>query len=182
MRRALIVGLLLAAAASVRAAAPADCWAQRKHGHRAEAQSCFESLARSNDAYLRAEGFWGLERWEDANQQFRIANQPENAKPLYKVRWGMLLHERFNDGEAADLFREALEKDPSNTEAYVGLAAVSAESFSEKAAAYVLKAIELDPKLAEAHELLADLALANDDRDMAAAEADKAIALENDAL
>ncbi len=33
-----------------------------------------------------------------------------------------------------------------------------------------------------AHELLADLALANDDRETAAAEADKAIALENDAL
>ncbi len=182
MKRAFISALLLAAVASARAAVPADCWAQRKHGHRAEAQACFESLARSNDAYLRAEGFWGLERWDDANQQFRIATQPDNAKPLYKVRWGMLLHERFNDGEAADLFREALAKDPSNAEAYVGLATVSAESFSEKAAAYASKAIELDPKLAEAHELLADLALANDDRDMAAAEADKAIALENDAL
>ena len=182
MTRALILASLLAATAAARAAAPADCWAQRKHGHRAEAQSCFESLARSNDAYQRAEGMWGLERWEDANQQFRIATQPENARPLYKVRWGMLLHERFNDGEAADLFREALAKDPSNAEAYIGLATVSAESFSEKAAAYALKAVELDPRLADAHELLADLALANDDRDMAAAEADKAIALENDAL
>ena len=182
MRRTLILAMLLMAVASVRAVTPADCWTQRKHGHRAEAQSCFESLARSNDAYLRAEGFWGLERWEDANQQFRIATQPANAKPLYKVRWGMLLHERFNDGDAADLFREALSKDPANAEAYVGLAAVSAESFSEKAAAYTLKAIELDPKLAEAHELLADLALANDDHDMAAAEADKAMALESDAL
>ena len=183
MRRTLILAILLASVASVAVSAtPDDCWAQRKHGHRAEAQSCFESLARSNDAYLRAEAFWGLQRWDDANQQFRIATQPENAKALYKVRWGMLLHERFNDGEAADLFREALAKDPSNAQAYVGLATVSAESFSEKAAAYALKAIELDPRLAAAHELLADLALANDDRDMAAAEADKAIALENDAL
>ena len=41
---------------------------------------------------------------------------------LYKVRWGMLLHERFNDTDAADLFREALAKDPTNAEAYVGLA------------------------------------------------------------
>ncbi len=59
---------------------------------------------------------------------------------------------------------------------------MSAESFNGKAAEYAMKAIELDPKLAEAHELLADLALANDDRETAAAEADKAIALENDAL
>ena len=44
------------------------------------------------------------------------------------------------------------------------------------------KAIELDPKLAEAHEEMADLALANDDPQTATAEADKAIALEGDAL
>jgi cellulose synthase operon protein C len=182
MTRALIPIILLAASVSANAVAPADCWAQRKHGHRAEAQVCFESLARSGDAYTRAEGLWGLEQWEQANEQFRLATQSQNSKPFYKVRWGMLLHERFNDGEAADLFREALAKDPSNAEAYLGMATVSAESFSGEAAHYALKAIELDPKLAEAHELLADLALANDDRDMAAAEADKAIALESDAL
>jgi tetratricopeptide (TPR) repeat protein len=182
MTRSLIFVVLLAAAASAYAAVPSDCWAQRKHGHSTEARACFATLARSGDAYTRAEGLWGLEEWEQANEQFRLATQPESSKPLYKVRWGMLLHERFNDGEAADLFREALAKDPSNAEAYVGFATVSAESFSGKATMYVLKAIELDPKLAEAHEVLADLALANDDRDMAAAEADKAIALESDAL
>jgi tetratricopeptide (TPR) repeat protein len=182
MRRLLIVGLLLASSALARSAAPADCWTQRKHGHRAEAQTCFESLTRSSDAYARAEGHWGLEQWEPANEQFRLATQPENSKPLSKVRWGMLLHERFNDGEAADLFREALSKDPSNAEAYVGLALVSAESFNGKAAAHATKAIELDPKLADAHEVLADLALANDDLELATSEADKAIALESDAL
>jgi tetratricopeptide (TPR) repeat protein len=182
MRRVLILILVFAAAASARAAAPADCRVQQKHGHRNEAQACFQALTRSSDAYTRAEGYWGLEQWKDANEQFRLATQSENSKPIYKVRWGMLLHERFNDGEAADLFREALGKDPSNAEAYLGLATVSAESFSGKAAEYALRAIQLDPRLAEAHELLADLALANDDREMAAAEADKAIALENDAL
>ena len=185
MTRALIAVLLLAAASAHAAAladTPAACWAQRKHGHSTEAHACFESLARSGDACTRAEGLWGLEQWEQANEQFRLATQPENAKPLCKVRWGMLLHERFNDGEAADLFREALAKDPSNAEAYVGLATVSAESFSGKAAEYAMKAIEIDPKLAEAHELLSDLALANDDRDTSASEADKAIALESDAL
>ena len=37
--------------------------------------------------------------------------------------------------------------------------------FDGHAAEYAAKAIALDPKLAEAHELMADLALANDDRD-----------------
>src|SRR5207248_1989452 len=115
-------------------------------------------------------------------EQFRLATQPANSKALYKVRWGMLLHDRFNNPQAADLFREALAKEPSNGEAYLGLATVSAVGFDGKAVEYVAKAIELDPKLAEAHELMADLALENDDRDAAVAEADKALALDKDAL
>ena len=173
---------LLACAISAGAAVPADCWMQQKHGHRTEATACFESLTRSAGAYDRAEGFWGLEDWEQANEQFRLATQPPDSKALYKVRWGILLHERFNDADAAGLFREALAKDPSNAQAYVGLAMVSAGGFDGNAAEYLSKAINLDPKLAEAHELMADIALANDDRDAAAKEADKAMALENDAL
>jgi tetratricopeptide (TPR) repeat protein len=179
---AVIPAFLLACAVSVRAAVPADCWVQRRHGRQAEAAACFDTLTRSGDPYYRAEGFWGLEEWEQANEQFRLATQPANSKALYRVRWGMLLHERFNDADAAGLFREALAKDPSNAAAYVGLAAVSADGFDGTAAEYLQKAMAFDPKLAEAHELMADVALANDDRNMAAAEADKAIALENDAL
>ena len=164
------------------AAVPADCWLLRKHGHRMEAQACFDGLTRSSEAYARAEGFWGLEEWEQANQQFRLATQAANSKAVYKVRWGMLLHERFNNPEAAGLFREALAKEPSNGEAYLGLAIVSADGFDGKATEYAAKAIELDPKLVGAHELMANLALENDDRDLAVAEADKALALDKDAM
>src|SRR6267154_242594 len=164
------------------AAAPADCWSLRKHGHRPEAQACFDGLTHSGDAYTRAEGFWGLEEWDQANQQFRLATQPANNKAIYKVRWGMLLHERFNNPEAADLFSEALAREPSNGEAYLGLAIVSADGFDGKATEYAAKAIELDPKLVGAHEMMANLALENDDRDLAVAEADKALALDKDAM
>ena len=179
---ALLSAMLVTCFTSAYAAAPADCWTARKHGHDAEAHACFEALTRSSEAYFRAEGFWGLEEWDRANEQFRLATQPADSKPLYKVRWGLLLHNRFNEKEAADLFTEALQKDPSNAAAYVGLARVSADAFDGKAAALLEKAIALDPKLAEPHELMAELALENDDRDAAAAEANKAIALERDAL
>jgi len=183
MRRLLaIFAFVLLGVSFACAATPSDCWSLRKHGATAKAQDCFEALTRSANAYERAEGFWGLEEWEQANSEFRLATQPAGSKLHYKVRWGMLLHERFNDSDAADLFREALAKDPSNAEAYVGLALVSADTFDGHAAEYAVKAIALDPKLADAHELLADLALANDDRTAAAAEADKAIALESDAF
>ena len=139
MHRATTFAILLACTATVRAAAPSDCWSLRKHGHEPQAQSCFDALTHSTDAYERAEGFWGLEQWEQANAQFRLATAPENSKPIYKVRWGMLLHERFNDSDAASLFREALEKDQSLAEAYIGLAQVSAEGFDGHAAEYAVE-------------------------------------------
>jgi cellulose synthase operon protein C len=180
--RTVIPALALACALPVGAAAPADCWTLRKHGHAAEEKACFETLTRSREAYFRAEGFWGLEEWDQSNEQFRLATRPANSKALYKVRWGMLLHERFNDLDAAGLFREALAKDPSSAEAYLGLGMVFADGFDGKAVAYLAKAMELAPNLAEPHELMAEVALTNDDPDAAVAEADKAIALEDDAL
>ena len=173
---------LLLLGTTAAAAAPADCWQMRKHGHEAEARRCFNQLTQSQEEAVRAEGFWGLGEWDNANEQFRLATRSADSKPIYKVRWGMLLHERFNDREAADLLREALEKDPSNVDAYLGLAIVSSASFDGKATFYLAKALTLDPKRADAHELLASVALENDDRDVALAEADKAIALESDAL
>ena len=175
-----IPSILLLGALPLCAAAPSDCWKLRKTGR--DAQQCFNQLTQSSNAYDRAEGFWGLEQWDQANAQFRTATESANSPALYKARWGMLLHERFNNSDAADLFREALEKDPSSAQAYFGLATLSADSFDGRAAQNASKALTLDPRLAEAHELLADVALINDDRDTAAAEADKAIATSPDAL
>jgi tetratricopeptide (TPR) repeat protein len=177
-----IVALLICCAAAAHAAVPADCWALRKHGHSAEAQTCFDGLTQSSDTYNRAEGFWGLEEWQQAGDQFELALKLTKSPAIWRVRYGMLLHERFNNTDAAKLYEEALQMNPKNAEAYVGLAVLSAEGFDDKAEDYLTKAIDLDPKLAEAHEWMADLALANDDTDMAVAEADKAIALESDAL
>lgn len=172
----------LLCASVAHAATPASCWTMRKHGQRTQAEECFSQLTKSGNAYDRAEGFWGLEDWTAANEQFRDATQPAGAPALYKVRWGMLLHERFNNKEAADLFGEALAKDPDNAAAYFGLATVSAEDYNGKASEYLVKAEALDPKMAAAHELAAKIALENDNRDLAAAEANKALTLEDDAL
>lgn len=168
--------------ASARASTPGECRTMVKHGHRSEAQTCFESLVRSNDPYLRAEGYWGLEQYQQANEEFRIANARPDSPALYRVRWGFLLHERFNNAEAADLFKEALQKDPKNADAYLGLAVLSADGYDGKANEYTMKALELAPHLVQAHELLANLALENNATKDAAAEADQALALSPDAM
>ena len=119
------------------AASPESCRTLRKHGQRAQAEACFTQLTRSSDAYMRAEGFWGLEDWTNANDSFRAASVGASAQALYKVQWGMLFHERFNNPEAVNLFREAIAQDPNNAAAYLGLATVSAEEYDGKASEYL---------------------------------------------
>jgi cellulose synthase operon protein C len=179
-RAAYIAATLLACALPAFAATPTECWKLRKAGH--NAQPCFEQLTQSSPAYERAEGYWGLEQWDQANAQFRLATQLENSPAHYKVRWGELLHQRFNNSDAAGLFRETLAKDPNSADAYLGLATLAADNFDGRASDYANKALALDQKLTAAHELLADVALINDDRDTALAEADKALAIQQDSL
>ncbi|HVB57039.1 MAG TPA: tetratricopeptide repeat protein [Candidatus Acidoferrales bacterium] len=164
------------------AATPNDCHTLRMHGHLAEAQACYQSLTLSRDPYLRAEGDWGLERYEDANNEFRAAVAQNDSSAMIRVRWGRLLHERFNNTDAEGLFKEALQRDPNNAQAYLGLALVSADGFDEKAVEWTTKALQLDPKLVEAHELMANLALEDSDTQTAVAQADDAIKLSPDAL
>src|ERR1700730_7115443 len=161
---------------------PDACHTLRKHGQQAEAKSCYESLVRTNSRNLRAEGYWGLKQYDQANEEFRIATAQPDSDPLYKVRWGMLLHQRFNNTDAVGLFQEALQKDPKDAQAYLGLAIVSADGFDGKAKDYVSQALVLDPKLVEAHEFAANLALEDADAEHALKEADAALALSPDAL
>jgi tetratricopeptide (TPR) repeat protein len=184
LKAALLCSVIFAGAQAAWGAAttPDDCSTLRKHGQKADARSCYETLSQQRDPYLRAEGYWGLRMYQDASDQFRLAVEQSDANALYRVRWGRLLHERFNNSEANNLFKEALERDPKNAQAYLGLALVSADGFDQSAIRWDDKAIELDPGLAEAHELKANLALEDSDTAGAIKEADQAIELSGDSL
>jgi cellulose synthase operon protein C len=179
---AVVCAACLASASLARSATLEDCQSLRKHGRRADAQKCYESLTTARDPYLRAEGFWGVELYEDANNAFRIAADTSPANAMIRVRWGRLMHERFNNTEADNLFNEALQRDPKSAQAYYGLALVSADGFDNKAIEYTKKAIELDPKLYEAHELMASLLLEDSDETKAFDEADTALKISPEAL
>jgi tetratricopeptide (TPR) repeat protein len=180
--RAVVCAACFSFASLAWGATPEGCQALRKHGHRPEAQKCYESLTTARDPFLRAEGFWGLEQYEEANNQFRLATEQSPANAMIRVRWGRLMHERFNNTEADKLFGEALQRDSKNAQAYYGLALVSADGFDSKAVEFASKAIELDPKLYEAHELLANLRLEDNDEAKAFEEADAALKSSPEAL
>ena len=88
----------------------------------------------------------------------------------------------FNPSQAKELFDEALEIEPKNAAATLGLALVASDGFESKAVEFAQKAIELDPKLVEAQELLARLALEDNNPEKATVEADKAIAMSAESL
>jgi tetratricopeptide (TPR) repeat protein len=180
--------LVLAAAASASAcwaapapaagtATPEGCRALRLHGKKSEATACFEALARSGDAYMMAEGLWGLKDYEQAKKAFEVAIAQPKSPALWRVRYGMLFHERFNNQDAVSLYNEALAQDPKNAQAYLQLAIVSADGFNDKAMEYAAKAIAADPKLAAAYEFLANQALEDSKPGDAVKNADTAIAL-----
>lgn len=130
---------------------------------------CF--AAQAQDPAALAETYWKQGRYEDANNSFRIAvrNSPRNA--ALRVRWGRLLLERFNPGAASGLFGEALEIQKDYPPALLGLALVAAENFDQKAIELSQKALEKDPDLVEARELLANMLLEDGSTVAARAEA-----------
>ncbi len=181
----LVCGAFSVAPPSRAAVPPAEvrqCLTQHLHGQEAAAQKCFGALTRAGAPYLRAEGAWGVADYDAANNEFRAAVAQADGNALYRTRWGELLHERFNNSDAVGLFNEALQRDPKDAQAMLGLARVSADGFDDQAVGWANKALAADPQLAPAHELLADLALEDNQPELAAREADTALALDAQSL
>jgi tetratricopeptide (TPR) repeat protein len=126
----------------------------------------------------QAEAFWKARRFQEANDAFRalVAQNPKN--PDYKVRWGRLYLDHSQPSDALDLFNEALELKKDHAGALLGLALVAADNFEGVAAGLAHRALASDPKLVEAQELLARLALEDNDTAKATEEAKKALAID----
>lgn len=183
MRRLTVVaGAVVLCCAITRASTLDDCRALRDHGERAKARACFASLAQSGDPFLKAEGLWGLGDYQGANGQFQIAYREQPKSPLVREQWGELYLDHYQPGDAARLFEEALEIDPNDAQAYLGMARVAAEGYDPKAIVFAREALKRDPKLAQAHALLGYLALEDSNPKQAAAEAQQALAISKESL
>jgi tetratricopeptide (TPR) repeat protein len=142
-------------------------------------------LAVSAQTLDQAMALWHARDFVSANEIFRelVKQHPERLE--YKVLWGRMYMDYgdHNDlGMAADMFKEVLQVDKNNAGALLGLALLAADVYDGGAEKLARAAIEADPKLLEAQELLARLALEDNDDAKATTEARKALAIDPNAV
>ena len=174
--------VLLAVGAATAADPVSTCRGLDRHGKRNEAKSCFQNLAKGSNPAHRAEALWALGDFEGANNEFKLAVAQQGKNPDIRARWGRLFLERFNPAEAQNLFKEALEIDAKHPGATFGMALVASEGFESKAVEFAQRALEIDPRMLEAQELLAKLALEDNNEPKAIEEVDKALKISPEAL
>ncbi len=162
-------------------AAVKPCADLHLHGD-ARAAACYEKLTHSADLAVAAEGYWGIRNYKSANDLFRDAVKAKPKDPALRVRWGYLYWDHWQPSTAGDLFQEALEIDEKYAPAVIGMAELAAEGYSNRAVEFAKHALELDPKAFEAEEVLARVALEDNNEAKAREEAKKAVDLSPDAL
>ncbi len=144
---------------------------------RLSAAALLVALALPGQTPEQAESLRKARRYSDANEVFKALEKKDPKDPAVKVAWGRLMLEHWQPDIATDLFNEALELKKDCAPAYLGLALVAADSFAN-AAEFAKKALTIDPKLLEAQELMARLALEDNDNAKAAEEAHKALEID----
>jgi tetratricopeptide (TPR) repeat protein len=96
----------------------------------------------------------------NANALFRAASG-SGSNPALDTAWGLLFLDKYNYPEAVKSFQQALAADPEWAPAHAGLARTLAEDDPPAASAAATRALEIDPHLADAELLLAQLDLDN---------------------
>ena len=138
---------------------------QKRLGDTAAASQALTVLFRQSEgdpaSLLRAgRAAAALGRAREAQSLYRSAAAAGPA-PAIDTAWGMLFLEKYNRAEAVKSFQQALAQDPNWAPALAGLARALTEDDPPAAAAAAAKALEIDPLLADAELLLAELELDN---------------------
>jgi cellulose synthase operon protein C len=162
-------------------AAVKPCAEMRLHGNPGTT-ACYEKLTHSTDLAVAAEGYWGIRNFKSANDLFRDAVKAKPKDPALRVRWGYLYLDHWQPETAGDLFNEAMQIDEKYVPALIGLAELAAEGYSTRAIEFSKHALELDPKAYQAEEVLARVALEDNNEAKAKEEAKKAVDISPDAL
>lgn len=140
----------------------------QRTGRSQAATAHFERLFRQSttgaadaDSLFRgARAAHALGRVHDANALFRAA-VGSGTHPAIETAWGDLFAYTQEYDDAAKSYQQALKADPKWAPAHVGMARAIADDNPPAAAAGAAKALGIDPELASAHLLLAQLDLDN---------------------
>jgi tetratricopeptide (TPR) repeat protein len=178
---ALLSGLPLLAQAPATPKEALPCEALRHKGDPAN-RDCYQRLTRSSDPAIAAEGFWGIGDYNSANVSFRAAVKLRDSDPAPRVRWGRMYLDHWQADIASGLFAEALKINENYAPALLGAALVAGEEFQGAAIKSAEKALAADPKLYEAHEIIARVHLEDADPKKAAEAANAALKIYPEAL
>ena len=138
---------------------------QQRLGRTADASPVLNTIYRQSPedpvSRLRAaRAASALGRAREANGLFHAA-AAFGPDPAVDTGWGLLFLEKYNRPEAVKSFKQALSRDDLWAPAHAGLARTLAEDNPPAAAAAAQRALEIDPHLADAELLLAELDLDN---------------------
>jgi tetratricopeptide (TPR) repeat protein len=116
-----------------------------------------------------------LGAFQDANAFFRSANRLVPQDALINLAWGELFLEKYNRADAMKSFQAALEADPANVAATLGVARIALEENPPAAKEALERALKTNPGSVPAHLLSAASALDDRKRDEARASIAKAL-------
>jgi tetratricopeptide (TPR) repeat protein len=136
----------------------------------------------ASNLLAQAEALWRAHNFTAAGAAFEALLKSDPTNAAYKVRYADLLAERFNATDAETLYQDALKIDVNNAKAYLGLAELYSEGFDELGAKSAEAALGIDAKLYHADEILARIALEDNNLTKAATYADSALAINPDAI
>ena len=139
------------------------------------------ALALAAQTLQQAEALWKQRNFAEANNIFLdlVTKYPDN--PDYLVSFGRMLMDHGTEEDiqyAAEHFNKALTIKKDHAGAMLGLALIAADEFSGNAEKMARQALAWDPKLLEAQELLARLALEDNNNEQATKEAKKALEID----
>ncbi len=125
-----------------------------------EAADCYRRIAMTAaDDATRAEALWRSGDLAGANAAFRqaVARDPDDA--TLRARWGRLFLDVYQDADAEALLREALDQDPDNVQALLGVAQLSLGRFEAGVRGHLARVLRREPRHPEANLLLARMRL-----------------------
>ncbi len=131
---------------------------------------------------LIAEALVILEKYKDANELFIDAREADPTFVDAFISQGDLLNEKYNYGDAASLFQDALKINPNSARALIGLAKSKRFESNEAQLASIYKALEVNPNCVGALVARASIDVESDNYEAATQVIDRALKVNPNAL